>query len=241
MDDHIKQKPHTKEEPRTINIPQKGKASNDSLFEDEVPVINRDESAKKTAARGLANRDPEALASVCDPEPEKRIRWERRRIIQQIKRRGRMTKEELLKRTERESKVRSHFFKTSSKKLMLLARQIQGKPIDEAILQMQYSKKKAAQDVKKHLEFAKNMAIVNRGMGLGKAEGRTGETVQIELKDGKRKLITDRTGIYIEQIWVNKGKSDYSNEYRARGRVNTLTHRRACKCNPYKSPVNSSS
>ncbi|KAL8864738.1 MAG: hypothetical protein Q9174_007241 [Haloplaca sp. 1 TL-2023] len=50
---------------------------------------------------------------------------------------------------------------------MPLARQIAGKPIDEAIIQMRFSKKKAARDVKKHLEYARDEAIVKRGMGLG--------------------------------------------------------------------------
>ncbi len=50
---------------------------------------------------------------------------------------------------------------------MFLARQIAGKDIDEAMLQMRFSKKKAARDVLEHLKHAKNEAIVRRGMGLG--------------------------------------------------------------------------
>jgi len=129
-----------------------------------------------------------------------------------------------LKRTERESLNKSQFFKTSVKKLGKLAQQIAGKPIEEAIVQMQYSKKKVAQDVKKHLEYSRDMAIVSRGMGLGKVEGREGEPVEIELKDGKRKLVKDRTGIYIDQAWVGRGMYTTSPEYRARGRVNMLRH-----------------
>ena len=63
---------------------------------------------------------------------------------------------------------KSHWFKTLVKKLGSLARQIAGKNIDDAILQMRFSKKKAAIDIKAHLEQAKNEAIVAWGMGLGK-------------------------------------------------------------------------
>jgi ribosomal protein L22 len=121
-------------------------------------------------------------------------------------------------------------FKTSTKKLMHLARQIAGKPIEEAIVQMQLSKKKTGMDIMRHLEYAKNLAIVSRGMGLGRAEDRAGEPVEIELGDGKRKLIKDRTGIYVEQAWVNKGEEVMTPEYRGRGRVFRLTHRMASEC-----------
>lgn len=85
------------------------------------------------------------------------------------------TKEQILARTERESLSKSPLIKTSMKKLMPLARQIAGKPIEEAIVQMRFSKKKAAMDVRKHLEFARDEAIVRRGMGLGPAQRRIAE------------------------------------------------------------------
>ena len=58
---------------------------------------------------------------------------------------------------------------------MPLARQIAGKPIEEAIVQMRYSQKKAAGDVRRHLEFARDEAVVRRGMGLGVARRRIAE------------------------------------------------------------------
>lgn len=61
------------------------------------------------------------------------------------------------------------------KKLAPLARQIAGKPIDEAILQMRFSKKKVAQEVREHLIEAKHEAIVARGMGLGHLEQETSD------------------------------------------------------------------
>lgn len=149
-------------------------------------------------------------------------------VIRQTRRGGRLTKTQLLKRTERESLSKSPQFPTSLKKLGPLARQIAGKPIEDAIVQMRFSRKKVAQNVRKHLEYARDEAIVKRGMGLGAAEGRKGEPVEIELKDGKRKLVTDRTGIYVDQAWVGKGMKGASLDYRARGRVNIMT-------NPYTS------
>ena len=77
-----------------------------------------------------------------------------------------MTREEILKRTEREHVLRSHYFKTSYKKLMPLARQIRGKTIDEALLQMRFSPKRAAREVHAQLIRARNEAIVRKGMGL---------------------------------------------------------------------------
>ena len=77
-----------------------------------------------------------------------------------------MTKEMQIARTERKHLAKSHFFKTSMKKLAPLPRQIPGKSVDEAILQMRFSKKKVAAEVQEHLIQARNEAITVRGMGL---------------------------------------------------------------------------
>jgi len=143
-------------------------------------------------------------------------------VIRQVRRRGRLTKAQQLKRTERESLSKSEMIKTSVKKLGALARQIAGKPIEEAIIQMRFSPKKAAREVKKHLEQARDKAIVERGMGLGEAEGTKGTPTEIQLKDGKRKRITDQTGIYVDQAWVGRGSFGIGYDYRARGRLNYL-------------------
>lgn len=142
------------EEPRPVEGEKK----------DAIPPVERD---AKRDALSLESRNPNNMAPVLNPRPTARSRWQRRMVIREIRRRGRLTKEMRLARTERSHLSRSHFFKTSMKKLAPLARQIAGKPIDEAILQMRFSAKKAAKDVRKHLIQARDEAIVARGMGLG--------------------------------------------------------------------------
>ena len=142
-------------------------------------------------------------------------------------------------RTERVSLAKSKFFRTSIKKLYPLARQIAGKPIEEAIVQMRFSKKKAAVDVKKHLEYARNVAIVRRGMGLGgvKAVAEEGETEEeakeentmpkgmvVVDKAGKRRWVTDKTNMYVDQAWVGRGSFAKSTSFRAKGRIDVLRH-----------------
>lgn len=188
-------------------------------LEQEKPV----ESTPSATERNVT-LDKELMAARLDPDPQGRRLWERKMVIRSIRRRGRLSKSQLLKRTERESAFTSPFLPTSIKKLTKLANQIAGKPIDEAIVQMQFSKKKAAKDVLKALNVARDKAITERGMGLGKVEGRTGEPVQIELKDGKKKIITDRTSIYVDQAWVGRGSYTGELEYRAMGRTYVLKH-----------------
>lgn len=158
-------------------------------------------------------------------------------IIREIRGRHRMSKTVHIARTERASLSKSPMFKTSVKKLYPLARQIAGKPIKEAILQMRFSKKKVAKEVKRHLEYARNEAIVTRGMGLGRVkaveDGKETEAgakspenenkaITVLDKKGKRRVITDPTNIYIDQAWVGRGKYGKEPEYRAYGRINTL-------------------
>jgi ribosomal protein L22 len=153
-----------------------GDLADNSLFAGEEPqqVEGTGKEGKTLADQdqqkdplSLESRNPNNLAPVLNPRPTARSRWQRSMVIRHIRRRGRLTKEMRLARTERTSLSRSHFFKTSMKKLAPLARQIAGKPIDEAILQMRFSAKKAAKDVRKHLIQARDEAIVARGMGLG--------------------------------------------------------------------------
>ncbi|KAK2877837.1 hypothetical protein FQN49_001155 [Arthroderma sp. PD_2] len=175
----------------------------------------------------LAHRDKALMERTLNPHPNRRARWERKMVIRAIKNRGQMTKQEVIHQTERELQSRSHFFKTSLKKLGPLARQVAGKNIDDAIVQMKFSKKKAAKDVRLFLEQAKNEAIVSRGMGLGKVQPQEGEKAQaggvnIKLKDGKAYTVTDQTAIYIDQAWVNRGKYGTDYDHRARGQINRL-------------------
>src|SRR5690606_1446949 len=86
----------------------------------------------------VERRNPEYMQAVLDPRPQARMRWERKMITREIRRRGRLSKAVQIMRTERESLNKSHWFKTSVKKLAPLARQITGKNIDEAIAQMRF-------------------------------------------------------------------------------------------------------
>ncbi|OAX81673.1 hypothetical protein ACJ72_03987 [Emergomyces africanus] len=133
-----------------------------------------DSAAATSANVPLSERDHDNLFRALVPFPNRRARWERKMVIRSVRRRGRLTRREEIARTERESLSKSHFFKTSVKKLMMVARQIAGKNIDDAILQMRFSPKKVAKDVKAHLELARDEAIVMHGMGLGRSGSGSG-------------------------------------------------------------------
>jgi ribosomal protein L22 len=219
----------------------RGTVAEDSIFEDGEDGSEADQKWTREEhydEEGMRQdrkvpRNPVNMANVLDPDPVNRMRWEKKMVIRQIEKRGRLTKAQMLKRTERESVTKSQLMTTSTKKLGMLARQIAGKPIEEAIVQMQFSKKGVAKEVKEHLEYARDMAIVNRGMGLGKVEDRAGEPVEIQLKDGRRRIVKDRTGIYVDQAWVTRGPYTKSPEFRARGRVNLLHHPHTSRSTDY--------
>ena len=138
--------------------------------------------------------------------------------------------------TERQSLSKSEFFKTSIKKLYPLARQIAGKPLAEAIVQMRFSKKKAALEIKRHLEYARDEAVVRRGMGLGQVqaeeqEGGEGEKEKmgtwpriVQDKQGKKRVVADPTSMYVDQAWVGRGSYTMSPSCRARGKTDILRH-----------------
>lgn len=165
------------------------------------------------------------MASALDPIPENKQRWLRKMLIKRIRKGNRLSKTEKIMRTERQHLAKSHFFKTSIKKLFPLARQIAGKPIEEAIVQMRFSKKRAAAEVKEHLEYARDEATVARGMGLGdKAtnDGRKGQVV--EDKNGIKRWVSNKTNMYVDQAWVGRGSYTKEPSYRAKGRVDVLRH-----------------
>jgi ribosomal protein L22 len=176
------------------------------------------------------------MAAAVDPVPHARKRWQRKMLIRDIRGRNRMNKTTKILRTERFSLCKSEMFKTSVKKLGPLARQIAGKPIEEAIVQMRFSKKKVAADVKKHLEYARDEAIVRKGMGLGMVkpkvaeDGAEAETeaetamkpIVVEDRNGKRRTVTDLSSIYVDQAWVGRGRYNFGRDYRARGQINIL-------------------
>lgn len=231
-----------------------GDLSASSIFEDDVRMQHAQHMTdleKKEGEMGGPQpeagkrRDPENMRAVLDPNPTARLRWEQKKVIQMVRKGGRLSQRQVIKRTEREHLVKSHNFKTSVKKLGKLARQLSGKTIDDAIVQMRFSKKRVAQEVLKQLEYARDEAIVMRGMGLGDKQAGQNETesdnaspktstntasttsisdksLEIQLKDGKRHTINDRSQIYIDQAWVGRGPFGKLPEFRARGRVNLL-------------------
>ncbi|EXJ94869.1 hypothetical protein A1O1_03267 [Capronia coronata CBS 617.96] len=179
----------------------------------------------------FAERNPAHMAQALNPRPSARARWQRRMVIRHIRHGGRLNKEMKIARTERNHLLRSHFFKTSMKKLAPLARQIAGKPIDEAILQMRFSKKKVAQEVRQHLIQARNEAIVMKGMGLhpdsapqdAKPNHDPSETRplphQTPMKTYKKGIAPNETDIYVAEAWTNRGPYGSEPDFRARGRM----------------------
>ncbi|KAL4872427.1 hypothetical protein BDV12DRAFT_183088 [Aspergillus spectabilis] len=220
-------------------IKREGELGSDSIFaQDEagpkITASGRTPTTRKggepaeeeegEAVLAVEKRNKTNMSPVLDPRPKRRITWERRMVIRELRKRGRLSKTEQIMRTERDSLSKSHWFKTSIKKLGPLARQIAGKNIDEAIIQMQFSKKKAAKDVLEHLKHAKNVAVVRSGMGLGAVgeDAPKPKPITIILKDGEKKVITDPTSIYISQAWVNRGPYGIDYDYRARGVVHAM-------------------
>ncbi|KAJ4361901.1 39S ribosomal protein L22, mitochondrial [Neocucurbitaria cava] len=54
---------------------------------------------------------------------------------------------------------------------------------------------------------------------------KTAKITKVELKDGSKKVVRDPSEIYIDQAWVGRGNSWKTPEFRARGKINLLTHR----------------
>lgn len=223
-------KPQASHTPHTPKLEHGGLGAS-SIFADDLakssgpkPSLKKEQIKKRESEEGapvpLEERDKKLMEPALNPNPKAQLRWERKMVHREIRTRGRIPKAIQLQRTERESLSKSHWFKTSVKKLGPLARQIAGKNIDEAILQMRFSKKKAAQDVLGHLEHAKNVAMVRAGMGLSPSE--PVKPITVTLKSGERKQINDPTSIYIQQAWVNRGPYGFGMDHRARGQINRL-------------------
>jgi len=217
-----------KRRPRAQQDVVRGDLSSSSIFEDEEFAGPKPKGPAAGDKKPIV-RNPETMAAALDPDPANRKRWERKMVIREIHKRGRLSKTQLLKKQERQLLSRSHDFKTSVKKVVPLAKQITGKTVDEAIIQMRFSKKKVAADIKAHLEHAKNEAIVKRGMGLGLAEGKTFTPIRIMMKDGKRVKVADPTTMYVEQAWAGRGPYTTTPDFRARGQVNMMKNRTTSK------------
>ena len=229
-------------------------------WRDDLPDATKAQlkaQAQKLAQTEQRKQQLKLSDMMLDPAPRARRSLERRLIIRSVLKHGRMTKEHKLLRTERSSLYRSTILPTSVKKLTKIMNQIAGKTVSEALVQLRFSKKKVARDVYKGLIIAQDEAIAGRGMGLGSKAAINRWTEQrneivtpsvadphetipktkpanqlIELKDGSKRKVTDPTEIYIDQAWVGKGVEWNSPEFRARGRVNMLTHRTTSKPPP---------
>lgn len=219
----------------TPKAPAQGSLGQSSIFSDELstagpaPKKKKQDAEKQTTdaaaeAKPLEEREKANLQAGLNPNPKAQFRWEKKMIEREVRKRGRVSKAVKIMRTERESLSKSHWFKTSIKKLGPLARQIAGKNIDEAILQMRFSKKKAAKDVLGHLEHAKDVAMVRAGMGLPGQDTKDepANPLTVTLKSGERKKISDPASIYIQQAWVNRGPYGFGMDHRARGQINRL-------------------
>jgi large subunit ribosomal protein L22 len=96
-----------------------------------------------------------------------------------------------------EHKYSTANFRISPRKLQLLADQIgSGKPLDYAILQMQFSEKRAAKRVKSTLAVARDHAIAK---GL------------------------DPARLVVAEAWVGKGRTHKRRDIKGRGRTGMLT------------------
>lgn len=202
----------------------------DNIFQDEIEAATKTGGADATDQAGNEQKTRENMAMVVDPDPLARVRWQRRKVMQMVRKNGKLTKEEKLKMTERELVHTSPFMATSVKKLMLLSRQIAGKSVDDAITQMTWSKKKMAAEVKYYLEEARDLAVAQRGMGLGKVNGETyANAKKIQTKDGRWVEVVDPSRLYIAQTWVGRGPwRGKSPDYKGRGRMGIIQHPSTC-------------
>ncbi|KAK0453632.1 mitochondrial 50S ribosomal protein L22 [Armillaria borealis] len=93
-------------------------------------------------------------------------------------------------------------FKISHRKLNMIGRQISGKPIDHAILQMQFSEKRASTRIMNMLATARDHAVRYKGL------------------DGQR--------LVVAESWVSKGKHNRKRlEPKGRGHVGIQVHPQA--------------
>ncbi|KAH9899998.1 ribosomal protein L22 [Cubamyces lactineus] len=103
------------------------------------------------------------------------------------------------KKTYTEHKYSTANFKISHRKLNLLSRQIAGKPIDSAILQMMFSEKRASKRIKSMLVVAKSHAVKLKSLN-------------------EQKLV-------VAESWVTKGPHQLKRyDVKGRGRAGLKTH-----------------
>ncbi|KAF2655153.1 hypothetical protein K491DRAFT_716517 [Lophiostoma macrostomum CBS 122681] len=222
---------------RKDNVPrpeiQYGKLAGTSIFDplreirgykdDMTPeqrdaVKARDEARQK---RKAIEKEMSISALRLDPEPLGRKTLERELVIKGIRRRGRLTKDQYLKRTERQLTFTSQQLPTSTKKLTKLMNMIAGKTVEEALVQLRFSKKKVARDVLKGLLVAQDTAVVSRGMGLNGLRERKKliegpemvEAAEASLsQDGEVEITTDKDNIAGVQKADTQEKKPWADE-----------------------------
>lgn len=165
---------------------------------------------QQQAALSGPSRMKEHRARAEDPDPRWRIRYQKKKIMQVMRgpriKPAHEQRADRIRLTEKQITHSSDLIPTSTKKLVHLAHQIVGKTVDDAIVQMRFSKKKMAREVRYQLEEARDHAIASRGMGLGEPEGRLlPEPRRIQTKDGRWLEIEDPTRLYVDESWVTKG------------------------------------
>jgi ribosomal protein L22 len=203
-----------------------------TIFDEEIK--DQQQSAQHSASKGKKtsgggsplsySKMKEHMERALDPDPRWRIRYQKKKIMQSVRSGGKLSKQEVIKRTEKEVTSTSDVLPTSTKKLVHLSHQIVGKTVDEAITQMRFSKKKMAREVRYQLEEARDMAIASRGMGLGVPNGELLAKPRIILtKDGSKVEVQDPTRLYVDQSWVTKGPyRGFRIQYHARGRMSQM-------------------
>ncbi|KAI5811628.1 ribosomal protein L22/L17 [Peziza echinospora] len=183
-----------KASPKTTNnvVPQleRGGLSKSSIFGDEEAAPA---SGKEKAAQTLSDKE---YIAIVDPTRAYAWTWPQRFEARQHHRRGRLTKKMQILQTEKSHTAKSHWIKTSVKKLAPLARQVAGMTLNDAIVQMRFSPKKASSELLGHLTDARAEAMLRRDMNPDE--------------------------MYIDQAWVGRGTYEKELSHRARGRIDML-------------------
>ncbi|TLD14548.1 hypothetical protein PspLS_11146 [Pyricularia sp. CBS 133598] len=210
------------------------KLGSESIFDEKDDVEasgTADEAAGSGTESGGATHKPgtipgmirthEAMCRSTTPDPRGNMRFTRKMLTRYVGRaldpEGRETKAERLARTERTLTYRGPVWRLPPKKHVKLARQIAGRTVDDAMIQMRFSKKKFARDIGITLDAARDEAAAVAGMGLKEPAGEKSKAEKIQLKNGQWVTITDPNKLYIEQAWVNNGRKVFAGlEYPAR-------------------------
>lgn len=130
-----------------------------------TPADQRKLDEDSLRARALASVDAEGNPLLLEGEDQDIVSQRAARVAErmQARQRGRLERKRWNGLTVPEHKYSTAAFKISPKKLQLLADKVRGRPIDYAILQMQFSPKRAAKRVKATLCLARDHAIA-KGM-----------------------------------------------------------------------------